>query len=101
MLKSLTNGLMLLAMFSCSQAVVKEPQTVFVISTKFMSVAKGKKNFNYKSGPDKMAEWIDKPVLEEWSNLPQDIIAFPLDIWLKKLKPVLKDLARKTRDRND
>jgi hypothetical protein len=92
---------MLLAMFSCANAVIKEPQTVYVISTKFLSVAEGKKSFNYKNGVDDMAEWIEKPKLTNWNELPENIIGFPLEIWLKKIKPVLKDLARKRRDRKD
>jgi hypothetical protein len=94
-------GLMLFGMFSCSRAVIKEPQTVYVISTKFMAIAKGKKNFNYLSGPDEMAEWINPPKLSKWADLPENIIGFPLEIWLKKIKPVLKDISRKKRDRND
>lgn len=88
-------------MFSCSQAVIKEPQPVFVISTKFLSVAKGKKSFNYKGGSEQMAEWVSKPVLTKWNDLPENIIGFPLDIWLTKIKPVLKDIARKRRDERD
>lgn len=88
-------------MFSCSQAVVKEPQPFYVISTKFLSVAEGKKSFNYKNGPDQMGEWIEKPVLTNWNNLPENLACFPAETWLTKLKPVLKDLARQRRDRKD
>ena len=101
MRRALKNGLVLLMMFSCSQAVIKEPQPVYVISTKFLSVAKGRKSFNYKGGVDQIGEWEKPPELVNWSELPENIIGFPLDIWLTKIKPVLKDLARKRRDEKD
>lgn len=101
MQKLLMNGLVLFATFSCSQAVIKEPQPTYVISTKFMSVAKGYKTFNYKNGEKTMGEWIAAPQLVKFSDLPENIIAFPLEIWLKKIKPALKNLARRNRDQRD
>lgn len=99
MQKMLMIGLLLFA--GCSQAVIKEPQPVYVISTKFLTVAKGEKSFNYKLGPEQMGEWVKEPVLWPWNDLPQDLVAFPLEIWLTKIKPVLKDISRQRRDRND
>jgi hypothetical protein len=92
---------MLLSVSSCSQAVIREPQPVYVISTKFLTVAKGQKSFNYKLGPEQMGEWVKDPALVKWSELPENLVAFPLETWLVKIKPVLKDISRKRRDRND
>lgn len=101
MQKMLTIGLMLLSAFSCSQAVIKEPQPFFVVNTHLLSVASGKKSFNYKLGDATMGEWVVDPVLVEWSSLPKNLACFPLETWLVKIKPVLKDVARQRRDRND
>lgn len=99
MQKMLMIGFLLLS--GCSQAVIKEPQPVYVISTKFLTVAEGKKSFNYKAGAETMGEWVSPPKLTRWNELPENMIAFPLEIWLTKIKPVLKDIARKRRDRRD
>lgn len=99
--KMLINGLILSTMFSCSAAIVKDPQPVYVINTKFMAVAKGSKNFNIKKGHENMTEWVDKPELIEWSEIPENLIAFPLEIWLKKIKPTLKEISRKYSDDRD
>lgn len=95
------NGLIALMMFSCSNAVIKEPQPAYVINTRTLDVAYGLKSFNYKEGPENMTEWIEKPKLIKWSEVDKNIIGFPLEIWLTKIKPVLKDIARKRRDRKD
>ena len=97
----LMNGLILLTMFSCAAAIIKEPQPVYVINTKFMSVAKGTKNFNIKNGKESMTAWIEKPALIKWSQIPQNLIAFPLEIWLTKIKPALRALAQKHEDQRD
>ena len=101
MQKVLMIGLMLWLTFSCSSAHIKEPQPVYVLNFKFGSVAQGKKNFNYKDGADFMGEWVEKPTLIKWSDMPENIIGFPLEIWLTRIKPALKKLARRHRDRND
>ena len=96
----LMNGLILLMMFNCA-TVIKEPQPVYIINGKFGSVAYGEKSFNHRESVSQMAEWTKKPVLIKWSEMPENIIGFPLEIWLKKIKPTLKEMARKNRDRND
>ena len=99
MLKTLTLGLMLLMTFSCS-TVIKEPQPVYVINTKLMSVAYGKKSLNVQGGASNMGEWIDRPQLIDWSEIPENLIGFPLKIWLEQIKPVLKEQARKYDNQN-
>lgn len=101
MLKMLMNGLILLTMFSCSTYIVKEPQPVYIFNHKFGVVAKGMKNFNVRNGVDEMGGWIEKPVAIEWSEVPENIIGFPLEIWLTKIRPAIKSLARKHRDDRD
>lgn len=101
MLRILMIGLMLSVTFSCSQAVIKEPQPTYVINTKTLDVAYGLKNFNYRSGHDLMSEWVDRPKIIKWSEVEHNIIGFPLEVWLTKIKPALKYLARKHRDDND
>ena len=98
MQKTLMNGLILLTMCSCAAAIIKEPQPVYVINTKFMSVAKGTKNFNIQDGKDQMTAWVESPKLIEWSQIPKDLIAFPLEIWLTKIKPALRALAQEHKD---
>ena len=66
-----------------------------------MSVAKGTKSFDIRNGRDKMTNWVEKPTLIDWSDIPKDLIAFPLEIWLVKIKPALKALAQKHKDQND
>ena len=95
------NGLILLTMCSCAAAIIKEPQPVYVINTKFMSVAKGMKTFDVRGGKDQMTAWTESPKLIEWSEIPKDLIAFPLEIWLTKIKPALKALAQKHKDDRD
>lgn len=99
--KVLINGLILSMMCSCSAAIIKEPQPVYIINTKFMSAAYGTKNFNIKNGKEEMTAWIEKPKLIEWGNIPQDLIAFPLEIWLTQIKPALRAAAAKYRDDRD
>ena len=101
MQKTLMNGLILLTMCSCAAAIIKEPQPVYVINTKFMSVAKGTKNFNIQDGKDQMTAWVESPKLIEWSQIPKDLIAFPLEIWLTKIKPALRALAQEHKDDRD
>lgn len=48
-----------------------------------------------------MGAWVDQPKLIKWSDIPENIIAFPLETWLTKIKPALKSLARKYRDNRD
>lgn len=88
-------------MFSCSSAHIKEPQPAYVINTKTLSVAKGIKSFNYKQNSDLMGEWIGKPVLVKWSDIANNLMCFPLEIWLTRIKPALKNVARKNRDDKD
>ena len=88
-------------MYSCSTSVIKKPQPVYVINHKFGSVAKGTKSFNIKDGVDSVGEWVERPHLIKWSEIPENIIAFPLEIWLKQIKPYLKTVARKYRDSKD
>jgi hypothetical protein len=97
----LMNGLILLTMCNCAAAIIKEPQPVYVINTKFMSVAKGTKSFDVRNGKDKMTAWVESPKLIEWSEIPKDLIAFPLEIWLLKIKPALRALAQKHKDDRD
>lgn len=84
---------MLLMISSCAAAVIKEPQPVYIINTKFMAVTKGTKNFNINHGRDEMTSWIQRPVLINWSDMPENLIAFPVEIWLTKVKPALKALS--------
>lgn len=101
MLKTLKIGLLCLVISSCSTYIIKDPQPVYVINHKFGAIAKGSKNFNVKNGPDKMGAWVESPVLIKWSELPENIIAFPLETWLTQIKPALKSMARKYRDDRD
>lgn len=101
MLKTLMIGLILLGTYSCSSAHIKEPQPVYVINFKFGSVASGTKSFDYKKGVDSMGEWVSEPRLIQWSEVSENVIAFPLEIWLTRIKPALKKLARKNRDARD
>ena len=101
MLKTLRSGLILSMLFSCSAAIIKEPQPVYVINTKFMSVVKGTKSFDVRNGREAMTEWVDSPDIIEWSEIPQNLIAFPLEIWLLKIKPALKALSQNYSNKRD
>jgi len=94
-------GLIVLVTFSCSTAVIKKPQPVYIINSKFGSVAFGKKDFNYKHNYKFVGEWVEKPKLIKWSAMPENIIGFPLEIWLTIIKPALKEVSRKKRDTKD
>ena len=88
-------------MCSCAAAIIKDPQPVYVINTKFMSVAKGTKSFDIRNGKDQMTAWVEKPALTKWSKIPKNLIAFPLEKWLIKIQPALRSLARKYKDDRD
>lgn len=100
MRKMLMSGLMLLMMFSCATRI-RDPQPVYVINSRFGSVAYGLKSFDHHSDASTMGEWVSNPKLIKWSEMPENVIGFPLEIWLKKIKPVLKEMARKRRDEQD
>jgi len=87
--------------FSCSSYVIKKPKPVYIISNKFGTVVKGTKNFNVKNGYDSMGAWVEKPKLIKWSEMPENLIGFPLDIWLTQIKPALRSMAKKYKDNRD
>jgi hypothetical protein len=87
--------------FSCSSAHIKEPQPVYVLNFKFGAAVKGTKSFDYKGGIESMGEWVEDPKQINWSDMPENIIGFPLEIWLTRIKPALKKLARRDRDDRD
>lgn len=66
-----------------------------------MAVAKGTKNFNYKKGKKNMTAWVEKPKEVKWNTLPENLIMIPLEIWLKKIVPALKELAQKDQDQRN
>lgn len=101
MQKILMLGLILSVTFSCSSAHIKEPQPFYVLNFKHAAVVKGTKSFNYKDGHDFMGEWVEQPKKIEWSDMPENIVGFPLEIWLTRIKPALKKLARRHRDERD
>ena len=95
MLRMLKIGSILLLISSCAAGLIKDPQPVYIINTKFMAVVKGTKNFNYKKGKKQMTAWVQKPKEIKWSEIPENLFAFPLDIWLTQIKPALRELAKK------
>lgn len=88
-------------MCSCSSYIIEDPQPVYVISNKFGVIVKGTKDFNVKNGYDTMGEWIEEPSLVELSEVPDNLIAFPLEKWLTEIKPAIKSLAKKYSDDRD
>lgn len=102
MLTRMMIGMMaLITLSSCNVPTIKAPVDFYIINTRRDTAAIGQKNFNIKSKPDTLGEWIKKPKRLNVDNAPADLACFSLEDWLTIVKPKLYEGAKAWEDFKD
>lgn len=87
-------GVMLLTMLSsCKPPTFKKPVQMFAISLKWNEAGVGYKILDYKQKKTRVGEWVQPTDFVDLEDVPENIICFSMDVWLKKVKPKLKEAS--------
>lgn len=90
-----TIGVILLVMLSaCNPPTLKKPVQMIAISTKYGEIGVGTKNLNIRSKAKGVGEWVEQPRFMSIAHAPDNLMCFEMSIWLKVVKPKLKEGAR-------
>ena len=71
---------------------------MYAINTELYEAGKGLKNLNIRSNPDLVGEWIDELDFIPLSKAPTNMMCFSMKVWLKKVRPKLKEGAQQYDD---
>lgn len=99
MRKTMMIGMTLLMMSSCQVPILKDPVEMNVINLRTGTASSGKKDLNIKHDPSKVGEWIAPPHRGIMDEIDPNQTCFPTRVWLKDIKPKLKEGSRAYRDR--
>jgi len=96
--KMLKIGAILFAIVSCKPVTIKEPVITYSINTEFFEACVARKNFDIRSEPDTVGEFVEEVQFIPLDTAPKNMMCFTMENWLTLIKPKLKEGAQQYKD---
>ena len=87
-------GPILIMAFSCQIPTIKDPVQMYELRMSSAQAKVARRNLDIKSDPRTVAEKIEPFYIIEFNELPNSLMCFSLETYLKRIKPKIKEGAQ-------